>query len=272
MSVLGNQTSATPYDYFFEQSDGQVNILNISSLITNNIQLDDIQMDCGYIGPTSTPTLLLNGVPVASTSSFTSSIVSWSQYPALAPITYTGGGGVANFTNVNAATNISTLSANAQSLTVSSITGTTGDFTNGNFTNVSTATLQTSTINGRAYPLTVSPVISFSGASPISNGASYTVDMSGQAQGFYLLVVSIQSGTGLDPFTCSCVVTFINSNVAGGSFHMPSVGGALPTLAQSVSIQDNLFSSQFQVIIYSTSVGPNGCLGVTPQFSVYRIG
>ena len=271
MSVLNNQTSATPADYFFELSDGQINILNISSLLTTNIVLDAIQMDCGYIGPTSTPTLLLNGAPVASTSSFTSSIVSWSQYPALAPITYTGGGGVANFTNVNAATNVSTLTANAQSLSVSSIAGTGGNFTTlGASSNVSTATLFTSTINGRAYPLTMTPVVSFAGASPIINGSSYTVDATGLPQGYYLLVVSIQTGTGLDPMSCSCLFTLINGNLSGGSFHCPNTGVTTPSFANCVSIQDNLLGPTCQVVIYSNSV--TVALGVTPQFSLYRIG
>jgi len=271
MSVLGNQTASSPDNYFFELADGQINILNISSLITTNIVLDAIQMDCGYIGPTSTPTLLLNGAPVASTSSFTSSIVSWSQYPALAPITYTGGGGVANFTNVNAATNVSTLTANAQSLSVSSITGTGGNFTTlGASSNVSTATLFTSTINGRAYPLTITPVISFAGASPIINGSSYNVDFSGQPQGYYLLSVSIQTGTGFDPLSCSCVFTFINAQVHGGCFHCPNTSAGPPSFANCVSIQDQILGPLVQVVIYSNSV--NIGLGVYPQFSVYRIG
>jgi hypothetical protein len=240
MSVLGNQTAFSPDKYFFIVDDGQV---SISSITTTNIVLDAIQMDCGYIGPASTPTLLLNGIPVAATSTFTSSIVSWSQYPAIAPITYTGGGGVANFTNVNAATNISTLTANTQALTVSSI-------------------------NGLVFPSATLPVVSTSGAA-ITNGAVYTVNLTGQPSGFYLLLVSIQSGTGLDPMSCSCMFLLSGGNLTGGSFHMPSINAGVPSTANCVSIQDTTAGSTCSVVIYSND-NTTG-LGITPQFSVYRI-
>lgn len=243
MSVLTNQVAISPDNYFFELADGQINILNISSLITTNIQLDNIQMDCGYIGPASTPTLLLNGAPVASTSSFTSSIVSWSQYPAIAPITYTSGGGVANFTNVNTLSNVSSVTANTQALTVSSI-------------------------NGLVFPSATLPVVSTSGAA-ITNGAVYTVSLSGQPAGFYLLLVSIQSGTGLDPMSCSCFFHLSGGNLTGGSFHMPSLSLAVPSTANCVSIQDTTAGSTCSVVIYSND-NTTG-LGITPQFTVYRI-
>ncbi len=270
MSVLNNQTAATPNDYFFEKADGQINILNISSLITTNIVLDAITMDCGYIGPASTPTLLLNGAPVASTSSFTSSIVSWSQYPAIAPITYTGGGGVANFTNVNAAGNVSSLTANTQALTVSSITGNVASLTTLNAAaNVSTLAMTVSSINGLSFPSNATtPVVSSSGAA-ITNGAVYTVSLSGQPAGFYLLSVSIQSGSGLDPMSCTCMFQLSGGNLAGGSLHMPSINSQVPSTANCVSIQDTTAGSAASVVIYSND-NTTG-LGITPQFSFYRI-
>lgn len=244
MSALTNQTSATAGDYLFILNNGTTQTLNISSLTTNNILLDAIQMDCGYIGPASTPTLLLNGVPVAATSSFASSITSWSQYPAIAPITYTGGGGVANFTNVNTAANVSSVTANTQALTVSSI-------------------------NGLPFPSNpTTPVVSTSGAA-ITNGAVYTVSLSGQPAGFYLLSVSIQSGSGLDPMSCTCMFQLSGGNLAGGSLHMPSINGQVPSTANCVSIQDTTAGSTASVVVYSND-NTTG-LGITPQFSFYRI-
>ncbi len=244
MSALGNQTSATAGDYLFILKNGSVQTLNISSLTTNNIVLDAITMDCGYIGPASTATLLLNGVPVAATSSFTSSITSWSQYPAIAPITYTGGGGVANFTNVNTLSNVSSVTANTQALTVSSI-------------------------NGLIFPSNATtPVVSTSGAA-ITNGAVYTVSLSGQSAGFYLLVVSIQSGSGLDPMSCTCMFQFSGGNLTGGSLHMPSINGQVPSTANCVSVQDTTAGSTASVVVYSND-NTTG-LGITPQFSFYRI-
>lgn len=244
MSALTNQTSVTAGDYLFILKNGSVQTLNISSLTTNNIILDAIQMDCGYIGPASTPTLLLNGVPVAATSSFTSSITSWSQYPAIAPITYTGGGGVANFTNVNAAANVSSLTANAQALTVSSI-------------------------NGLTFPSAILPVLSFAGASPIINGGSYTVDFTSLSAGFYLLIVSIQGGSGIDPMTCSCMFHLTGGNLNGGTIHIPVLASGVPSFANCVVIQDTILGATTQVTIYSND-NTTG-LGITPQFSVYRI-
>ena len=298
MSVLQNQTSATPNNYFFETTDGQINILNISSLITTNIQLDDISMDCGYIGPASTATLLLNGVPVASVSSFTSSIVSWSQYPALAPITYTGGGGVANFTNVNAATNVSTLTANAQSLSVSSITGNVANFNNftnvstltanvssitggvANFTNVNAATnissltantqtLTVSSINGLAYPSTLLPVLSQATANIVAGINNFSINCTPLPPGFFLLTVTIQSGSGNDPFSCSAMLYNFGSATTGGCIHMPSISGAAPSLSNYVIIQDGgLASNVVSVIVGTTDAGT---IGNIAQINVYRV-
>jgi hypothetical protein len=177
---------------------------------------------------------------------------------------------VANFTNVNAATNISTLTANAQSLSVSSIAGNVANFTNVNAaTNVSTATLFTSTINGLPFPSAILPVKSESTIPIVAGVNNFTFSFSGVASGFYILVVTIQSGSGNDPFTCSTVIQNSGSASAGGSIHMPSLSGAAPSFSNYVIIQDGGIASNLISVIVNTNDG--GTIGQIAQISAYRI-
>ena len=257
MSVYANTTNATPANPYFVLNDNQVDFLSTISIFngtvqTSQINLDGIQMDCSYLGPLSTPTLLLNGAPVASVSSFTSSVVTWASYPALNTITYAGAGGAANLANVNALTQISTASAVAGTV---------------NANNISSGNINVSSINGVPFTSATTAVLNVTGA-PIVNGGSTIVDFSGLPQGFYLVTVYISSG-GLDPYTCSSVVRITNGIVYGGGFHCPSIQGAPPSLNNCVSIQDNgAGSSQLTVFVYATSaVG----LGAIPQIAVYSL-
>lgn len=264
MSVYQNQTSATPYDSFFISNTDNVNIrstINVYDGTINayQINLDAIQMDCAYIGPASTATLLLNGLPVAATSSFTSSITSWSQYPAVAPITYTGGGGTANLNNVNALTAVST--ATVQAGTINATTAV-------NASAMSTATLAVSTINGAAFPSSITPARTITGDQIISGINYFVVDFAGLTSGFYMVEVYIGSG-GLDPFSCSATVKYSGGQVVGGSFHCPSLINAPPTLANCVSIQDDgNGSTELSVIVQTNN---DAAIGAVPQISLYRL-
>jgi hypothetical protein len=255
MSVLQNQTFATVGDPFFVPNDRNINFISSinvynGSINVSEINLDAIRMDCAIIN--STPTLLLNSVPVASTSSFTSSITTWSSYPALAPITYAVGGGTANLNNINALTSLS--SATVVGGTVNANT-------------LSTATATISSINGVNYPIGSTAVLTVTG-SPIINGAQTNVDFSSLSAGLYLVRVYIASG-GNDPFSCSTVVTYSGGVVVGGSTHCPSIGGAAPSFLNCVSIQDNAAGGAvLSVIVFATS--PSG-LGAVPQIGVYRL-
>lgn len=263
MSVLANQTNSTETNSFFIRNSDDVSFLSSISVFggsihTSEIQLDQIQMDCAVIN--GYPTLLLNGDPVAGVSSLTSSVTSWASYPALQTITSAGPfGGAANLVNVNASSN------------VSSATITSGTLTNSgqvNTNTLSTASMTVSTINGQPFPLSTTPVIAFAGAT-IINGASYNIDFTGQPQGFYLVTVSIQTGTGLDPMSCSAVITYINGNTTGGCFHCPNTNAGPPSFANCVSIQDAILGSLVTVFVYSNSVTIG--LQITPQFAVYRL-
>lgn len=255
MSVLQNQTYATVGDPFFVPNIGNIEFLSSinvynGTINTSQINLDSIQMDCALLN--STPTLLLNGVPVAATSSFTSSITTWSSYPALAPITYAVGGGTANLNNVNALTSLS--SATVVGGTVNANT-------------ISTATATISSINGVSYPIGSASVLNVTG-SPIINGAQTNVDFSSLAAGLYLVRVYIASG-GNDPFSCSTVVSYSGGVVIGGSTHCPSIGGAAPSFLNCVTIQDNAAGGAvLSVIVFANS--PSG-LGAVPQIAVYRL-
>lgn len=264
MSVYQNQTSATPGNSFFVANDNQVDFISSISvyngaILTSQINLDSIQMDCAYLGPTSTATLLLNGIPAASVSSFTSSITTWSSYPALTPITYAAGGGTANLNNVNALTTIST--ATVQANTVNSVAAV-------NAGTMSTSSLSVSTINGAQFPSVVFPALLNITSAPITNGIIIPVDLSSLPAGFYMLDVLVSAG-GTDPFTCSAILRNYGSQVFGGCFHCPVIQGNPPSFANCVSMQDNgTGSNTVSVIIYANNAF---ALGQVAQISVYRL-
>jgi hypothetical protein len=256
MSVLQNQTYATVGDPFFVPNTNNINFLSSinvfnGSINVSEINLDAIRMDCAILN--STPTLLLNGVPVAATSSFTSSITTWSSYPALSPITYAVGGGTANLNNINALTSLS-------SATV------VGGTVNANA--ISTATATISSINGAAFPSPLVAARNVTGAT-LSSGRNVTVvDLAGLAAGFYFMTVYIGSG-GLDPFSCSTTLEFIGGTVTGGGFHCPSLNGLAPSFANCVSIQDDgAGSSEVSVIVYTNDAL---AINAVPQISLWRL-
>lgn len=236
-SIALNVNPNLPVYIPYGASDASFSLANISSLTTNNIVLDFVTLDASSANGGQ---LLINNVPVATVNQNVSSITNWSSYPAVSTIGYTGNGGTANLSQINA------------------------------LTSVSTPQLFASTINGFTFPVSVfPPVISFSGASPIINGSQYNVDFVGQPPGVYMLDVSIQTGTGTDPMSCSAVIRYYGGNVSGGSLHAPFTNAGTPSFANCVSIQDTILSSLVSVYIYSTS--NTIALGITPQFSVYRL-
>jgi len=263
MSVLRNQTYANVDDAYFLLNNNNVNFLSSlnvynGSINVSEINLDAIRMDCAILN--STPTLLLNGIPVASTSSFTSSVVTWSSYPALSPITYAVGGGVANLTNVNALSNLSSATVVGGTITANT--------TLAAGTSISTPSITVSTINGAPFPSIVSPALLNITSAPISNGLSIPVDLSTLGSGFYMMEVYISAG-GTDPFTCSAILRNYGSQVIGGSFHCPVISGNPPSFANCVSIQDaGSGSNTVNVIIYANSAF---ALGQVAQIAVYRL-
>jgi hypothetical protein len=262
MSVLPNQTNLSDDNSFFLKNTNDITLISSMNLYNGNlnisqINLDSIQMDAAIIN--GYPTLLLNGAPVAGVSSLTSSITSWSSYPALQPITYAAGGGTANLNNVNALTNLS-------SATVTSGTVTNSGAVNTN--TLSTGSIVVSTINGVPFPAVAFPAALNVEGGPITNGISIPVDCSALPAGFYLLEVLISSD-GTDPFTCSAVVRQYGAAISGGSLHCPSIAGAVPSFANCVSIQDaGAASNTVNVIIYANS---SAALGRTAQISLHRL-
>ena len=262
MSVYFNQTSATPSDSFFITNDNSVDFLSSinvynGSINVSQINLDAIQMDCAYIN--STPTLLLNGAPVAATSSFTSSVVTWASYPALNTITYAGAGGVANLASVNALTTVST--ATVQAGTINATTAV-------NSGSLSTPTLTVSTINGAQFPSPQTAVLNVTGSVLLSGINTTNVDFASLSAGFYLVVCLISTG-GTDPFSCSATVRYSSGVTVGGCFHCPSLSGAAPTLNNCVSIQDNNAGGSIITVVVNTNSVV--AIGAVPQISVYRL-
>lgn len=256
MSAYTNQTNVTPSDSYFLLNNKNVDFLSSISVYNGNINvsqinLDAVQMDCAVIN--GFPTLLLNGTPVAGVSSLTSSITSWANYPAIAPITYAAGGGTANLANVNALTNISSASVVGGSV---------------NANTISTASMTVSSINGAPFPSVVSPALINITSDPITNGIIIPVNCSSLPAGFFMMEVYISAG-GTDPFTCSTILKNYGSQIFGGSFHCPVVSGNPPSFANCVSIQDNgSGSNTVSVIIYANSAF---ALGQVAQISIYRL-
>jgi hypothetical protein len=256
MSALTNQVSATANDYLFLQTGQNIIIPSTLTLLngtlnTSQINLDAIQMDCGYVGPTSTATLFLNGNPVASTSSFTSSITSWSQYNAIAPVNYGAGGGVLNFSNVNALSNVSSATMNAGTYNANTYTG---------------STLTISTINGAPYPTPTTPALLGASTTANSGLTTITIDMTSLPTGYYLVFASMPSGTPSELMDSTALIRLSGGNTNGGSYHQPVISG--------VSNGNNFISIQQQqsagavVLVY---VQTNLYAGTTIQTGCYRI-
>jgi hypothetical protein len=248
MSVLPNQSWVNDLEVFFVPNVNEVPFLSSimianGTINTSQIDLDAVRMDCAVIN--GFPTLLLNGQAVAGVSSLTSSVTSWASYPALQTITYAGAGGTANLATVNALTALSSQAVIGGTVTsVGALNGVT-------FPNPGTA------IAGMAQSIVIT-----------GGGLLGAWNFTGQANGLYLVTVLIQSG-GADPMTCSAVIRFSGGAATGGSFHCPSIGSALPSFANCVSIQSDTISDAFiQLYIYSNN---GSIVGGSAQLAAYRI-
>lgn len=264
MSVLPSLVNLTYGDRVDIVNSSNVNFLSSincfnGTINTSQINLDAVQMDCAILG--GIPSLLLNGVPVASVSSFTSSITQWSAYPALAPITYNTGagtGGAVNMANLNALSNVSSLSGTFGSL----------------------STIGGASIGGYPYPQTFGTWNQIALPNPpstvenLQNGQIVSVDMSSLANGAYLIVILIQTG-GVDPWTCQFLAT--KGTVAGvlcSGVHMPSFNpyGTQPTTANMITAQSSSVSATtVDFIFFSNGVSPAGIIGSTAQFQMFRL-
>lgn len=252
MSILPNQTYVNPSLEFYVndvpdiQFISSINVPN-GTINTSQINLDSVRMDCAVIN--SVPTLLLNGVPVAATSSFTSSVTQWASYPALAPINYASGvgtGGAINMANVNALTNVS--SASGYFGTVTSV---------GN-------------LNGVPFPNPGTPIAGMAQSIVVSGGGLLgAFNFTGQAAGLYMVQILLQTG-GADPGTCSAIIRYSGGTATGGCFHMPSISGnSPPSTANCVSFQsDNANDPYIQVYVFTNNPA---LVGSTAQLSCYRI-
>jgi hypothetical protein len=256
MSVLGNQTNVRDDTYLFLRNGPNIIIPSSLSVFngtinTSQINLDAIQMDCQYTGPMSTATLFLNGNPVGSTSSFTSSITAWSQYNAIAPVNYGAGGGVLNFSNVNALSNVSTATMNSGTIVSNTYTG---------------STLTVSTINGAPYPTPTTPALL--GATTTANTGITTIvmDMSSLPTGFYLVFASMPSGTASEVMDATALIRLSGGNSSGGSYHQPVISG-VTNANNYISIQQPTSGGAItQIIVQTTLYG-----GLSIQTGCYRI-
>jgi hypothetical protein len=245
MSVLFQGVYADAGDSFFVLNNNDtaflssINVYN-GTINTSQINLDAIRMDCAVIN--GNPTLLLNNQPVAGISSLTSSVTSWASYPALNTITYSGLGGTADLANVNALTNLSSLTGTLGALTVSSI-------------------------NGNQFPATAGQAV-LATSDVITNGIHLTKNFTGLPNGYYMVTVLIQTG-GADPLSCATIISYQAGITTGGSLHCPVMtpNGSAPSFSNCVSIQSDVASNPIIDIYIFT----NTQVGATVQSYVTRI-
>lgn len=266
MSILPYQTNIAYDATWFLKNTDNVNFLSSigvynGSINTSQINLDSIQMDCAILN--STPTLLLNGVPVASVSSFTSSITMWSAYPALSPITYAtsgGSGGAINMANVNSLSNVSSATGTFGSLsTVAGLTAV-GPVVLGGYQFPSNST-------GNSITALASSTVS------VINGQTIATDFSSQPNGMYYIQAILQTGA-IDPFTCGFIVVKTGTGTNGGGTHVPSFNpsGTAPSLANCIVCQSSSVSSNtIDILVFGNTSTPYGPLGGTVQIAVWRV-
>jgi hypothetical protein len=252
MSVLPRDTNITLYDSLLNNVNNltflsTINVLN-GTINTSQINLDSVRMDAAILN--SVPTLLLNGVPAVATSSFTSSISQWASFPALAPINYATGvgtGGAINMANVNALSNVSSATATLGTL----------------------STVGATSLNGYLYPNTGIAITAMAQTIVVGgSGLLGAFNFTGQPTGLYMVTILLQSG-GADPMSCSSLVRYSGGTAIGGSLHMPSISGAQPSPANSVSIQSDVANDAYVQVYVFTNIA--GLIGGSAQLAVYRI-
>lgn len=171
MSVYTNQTNATP----------GTSLYSLPIIAGSNITLNSTNA----------------GVVVNASGGGGGTPSTWSQYPAISTITYSEGGGEANFTVLNATTSVSTPTVYA--------------------TQVTTANLSTETINGSAYPPASGIIV---GTLPIpADNTTLTSEIAG--------VTSSSVITGI--YTSSDASVIISSLIPGTNEITINLSGAAPS-------------------------------------------
>jgi len=172
MSVIPNQTNVTPGVSFF----------SAPVLAGSNITINSTNA----------------GLVINSSGGGGGSASDWSQYPAISTITYTTGGGEANFTVLNATTSLSTPIVYT--------------------TQVTTANISLETINGSAYPPASSgPIV---GTLPIpADNTSLTSEIAG--------VTSSSVITGI--YTSSDASVIVSALTPGSNEITITLSGAAPS-------------------------------------------
>jgi hypothetical protein len=125
----------------------------VSTLFTQHIVLDQATLDV-----INGNTLLLNGVPLATTSTSISSLQDWSFYPALQVVDMNGFN-LSNTGNINSQNIFNALNIQSDTFTgLTSLTSPAGTITNLRTTGLSTNSLQVNTINNGGNTNWVSPL------------------------------------------------------------------------------------------------------------------
>jgi hypothetical protein len=248
MSVLGNQTSANGKKFFFLTADGQLfnvstlNATNISSasIATSTISATTVDVDGQVL--TATPTeLLLNGVPLATTSNL-SSIADWALDPAISTVQMAGnnliGAGSIQGTSVNASNAVFQNLVAINSIFVSSFTSTISTVTTraeqGSFSSLMTGHLAA----GICDLSDVSANVLFANAANVST-------LWGQPSSFYFDPISTISSLTSDNIVCSSLTAA--SFVSTPDLEVSSINGHIfgENTVQISSIVSNQISSVF---------------------------
>jgi len=195
----------------------------VSTLFTQHIVLDQAKLDV-----INGNTLLLNGVPLATTSTSISSLQDWSFFPAIYNVDMNGFA-LSNCGNIYSQNIYNAL--NVQSDTLSALTALTSPsatITNGRFTNLSTTNLQVNTITNSSnitfnQSLRAPAVSTINLSTATVNGFPF-ISGSNWSQYPATQTVNLQ-GNGLSNNGNLTITTTSNTTINTGEFFMTADGG-----------------------------------------------
>jgi len=235
----------------------------VSTLFTQHVILDQATLDV-----INGNTLLLNGVPLATTSTSISSLQDWSFYPAIQTVDMNTFG-LSNVGNINSQNIFNALNIQSDTFSgLTSITAPAATITNGRFTSLSTTNLQVSAINNSsnitvnqgltATSLTAPSLSTINLSTATINGQS-VISGSNWSQYPATQTVNLQ-GNGLSNSGNLTINTTSNTTINTGEFFMTADGGLNIASITNVDITAQN-GNRGQINLVANSGNNNGVAG-----------
>jgi len=236
---------------------------SVSSLKTQHIILDQATLDV-----VNGNTLLLNGVPLATTSTSISSLQDWSFFPAIQNVDMNGFA-LSNCGNIFSQNIYNALNVQSDTLTaLTSLTSPSATITNGRFTSLSTNSLQVNTINSSsniqvnqgltATGLTAQGLSTINLSTATVNGLPI-ISGSNWSQYPATQTVNLQ-GNGLSNNGNLTINTTSNTTINTGEFFMTADGGLNIASITNVDITAQN-GNRGQINLVANSGNNNGVAG-----------